>query len=280
MDTALVVALLSGAVAVASAILASRTQLKIKSLDQKAAREAARSEERKVLDRYRGPLLDAAWDLGDRIDNIIDRGFLAYLGDECRRPVALSSTLFRVAQYFGWVEILRQEVQLLRFERATDTWRTAYYLQLVTRRFATEWYDWSEAHQRANALIQGYVPEHLPPRLFMLWQEEQRGIGERMIGVEGRERCLGYASFIEDYDSRFGPLFASFRSHLQEPSVSTSLRLLELRSALARLVEQLDEENRYVKGQTGYRSWLDAAHDSPCWTDDEPPVSPVVSRPW
>lgn len=265
-------ALLSGAVAVASAVLASRTQLKLKSLDQAAARDAAKSEERKVLDRYRGPLLDAAWDLGDRIGNIIDRGFLAYLADESRRSVALSSTLFRVAQYFGWVEILRQEVQLLPFESANDTWRTTYYLQLVTRRFATDWYDWPEAHQRAEGLIQHYVAEQLPPHLFMLWQEEQRGVGERMIEGEGRGRCVGYASFIEDYDPRFEPLFADFRSHLQVPSVSKSLRLLELRSALARLVEQLDEEKRYVQGQTGYRSWLDAAHDSPCWTEDQPPV--------
>lgn len=277
MDTALVVALISGVVALVSATVASRTQLRIRRFDKAAKEEEERSQARVVLDRYRGPLLDAAWDLGDRIDNIIGRQFLSvYLADE-RRPVAIASTLFRVAQYFGWSEILRQQVQLLRFERASDTWRTAYFISLVTRRFATDWYDSDEAHEQARAWIRDYDSKKLPARHLMLWQEEQRGIGERMIERNGQERCLGYASFVEDYEDCFSGLLAGFEAQLQVPGVRNSVRLVEVRDALARLVQQLDEEKRYVVGQTHYRTWLDEAQESGCWKAYEHPEAPPAS---
>jgi hypothetical protein len=88
-DTALVVALISGAVALTGATIAAVAQLKVKRLEQAAREEESRSEARIVLDRYRGPLLDAAWDLGDRIDNVVDRGFLSVYRDTEREPVAL-----------------------------------------------------------------------------------------------------------------------------------------------------------------------------------------------
>lgn len=275
MDKALVVALISAVVALASATIAALSQQRIKSLEQAARKEESRSQARIVLDRYRGPLLDAAWDLGDRLDNIIDRHFLSvYLATE-RQPVAITSTLFRVAQYFGWAEILRREVQLLRFEGAADTWRTAYFVSLVTRRFATDWYDWPQAHDQAEEWIPNYDRRELPSRHLMLWQEEQRGIGERMIERNEAGRCLGYASFVEHYEDYFGGLFSGFEAHLQVKGVERSLRLIELRDALARLVQQLDDEKRYVVGQTGYTTWLDSAQDSPCWKAGEhPEISP------
>jgi hypothetical protein len=276
-DTALVVALISAAVALASATIASLTQLRLKNFEREAKKEEARSQARVVLDRYRGPLLDAAWDLGDRIDNIVARDFLStYATDDERREVALQSTLFRTAQYFGWAEILRREIQLLRFESSGDTWRTAYFISLVTRRFATDWYDWDAAHRQALAWNEWYDREQLPPRHLMLWQEEQRGIGERMIDDNATVRCLGYASFIENYERRFGRLFTQFRAHLEMPGVQNSLRLVEVRDALGRLVQQLDEEKRYVVGQIRYTSWLETAQQSPCWEAYEHPEAAVA----
>jgi hypothetical protein len=270
-ETALVVALISGAVALASATIAAVAQLRVKRLEQAAREEESRSEARIVLDRYRGPLLDAAWDLGDRLDNIIDRGFLSrYRGTE-RESVALRSTLFRAAQYFGWAEILRREIQLLRFEGAGDTRRSAYFLSLVVRRFATDWYDSADAFEQAKRWYANRDLRELSSGHLMLWQEEQRGIGERMIEANGSPTCVGYATFVEQYERRFAPLLGGFESHLDRPGVEDSLRLLEVRDALARLVHQLDEEQRYVVGQVGYSSWLDSAHDSPCWDAYEHP---------
>jgi hypothetical protein len=261
-ETALVVALVSGVVALVGAAIAAGTQLRLRRLDLEAKVEESRSEARVVLDRYRAPLLDAAWDLGDRIDNIVRRSFLSSYRGTDREPVALSSTLFRVAQYFGWTEVLRREIQLLRFESADDTRRTAYFISLVTRRFATDWYDSAEAIEQAKQ----WSPERwvaLPPGHLMLWQEEQRGIGERMIEGDGRA-CMGYASFTEHFEEKFA-LLSEFKSQLRTPGVETSQRLIEIRDALARLVEQLDDEQRYVVDQVGYTSWVEAARASPCW---------------
>ena len=69
-------------------------------------------EAKVVLDRYRGPLLDAAWQLGDRVDNIRNRGFFVYLSEGSgRAPEARRTTLFRFAYYLGWREYVRIQVR-------------------------------------------------------------------------------------------------------------------------------------------------------------------------
>src|ERR1700675_5145929 len=119
MDAAIVVACISGAVALVSAALSvwtqrqqrstqlqvtelqRATQLKVTELESKLRAEErqaqAKSEAKVVLDRCRGPLLDAAWQLGDRVDNIRNNNdFRAYLTeDNARAEDAKLATLFR-----------------------------------------------------------------------------------------------------------------------------------------------------------------------------------------
>jgi hypothetical protein len=78
-NTALVVACISGVVALASVGLSAWTQLQVTKRERQGRAEERRSAAKVVLDQYRGPLLDAAWQLGDRLDSIRHRGFLAYL---------------------------------------------------------------------------------------------------------------------------------------------------------------------------------------------------------
>jgi hypothetical protein len=217
------------------------------------------------LDRYRGPLLDAAWDLGDRIDNITARSFFETYGTKERRAIAVQSTLFRFSQYFGWAEIVRREVQLLRFESATDTRRTAYCLLLIVRRFATDWYDSRQAHEQAREWIPEFESVRLPPNFLMLWHEEQRGIGERMIVSNETPRCKGFATFVDQYEADFAGPLTGLEMALVLPGVAKSLRLLEVRDALARLVVQLDNEKRFEALESGYETWLDRARSSRCW---------------
>lgn len=176
-SSALIVAAVAGVVALASAGIAAWAQMRVFALEQAAHAEESRSQARVVLDRYRGPLLDAAWDLGDRVDNIIDRGFFDTYGTGERHPMAIQTTLFRMAQYFGWVEIVRREVQLLRFESASDTRRTAYFLSLVMRRFATDWYDSCAAYEQARAWIADFDCAQLPARHLMLWHGDGAAAG-------------------------------------------------------------------------------------------------------
>jgi hypothetical protein len=230
-DTALVVAGLSGAVALASAALSRATQLKLTKLTTERERES-RAEERRsaakvVLDRCRGPLLDAAWQLGDLVDNIRHRDFLAYLSPGSgREQDAKLTTLFRFARYLGWREYVRTEVQLLRFENEEDTRLVAGFLDDVSWLLASDRLDGGRA---------------------MLWGDEQRAIGELM--TEHRSGAsplvLGHAAFRRDYDKTFAPWMERLSGDLLTPAALASDRLRLLQWALLGLVSRLDEEGVY-----------------------------------
>jgi hypothetical protein len=96
---AIISAVASVIAAIFSAVLARRHQ-------RQAKEEERRSQAKVVLDRFRGPLLDAANSLGGRIDNIRNLSFLDYLQSDRKRDVKLT-TLFRFANYFGWREVVR-----------------------------------------------------------------------------------------------------------------------------------------------------------------------------
>src|SRR5690242_13705052 len=83
--------------------------------DAREKRHERRLAAREQLDKYRAPLLAAADDLGRRINNIRNDNFFAYLGSDPRHELAVSSTLFRFAQYFAWVEIVYGFADRLRF---------------------------------------------------------------------------------------------------------------------------------------------------------------------
>jgi hypothetical protein len=132
-NTALVVACISAAVALGSAALSGWTQLQVTKREREGRAEERRSAAKVVLDRYRGLLLDAAWQLGDRLDSICHRGFPAYLSEGSgREQDAKLTALFRFAYYFGWREFVRTEVQLLRFENEEDTRSAAGFLNDVS----------------------------------------------------------------------------------------------------------------------------------------------------
>ena len=98
MNTALVVAYISAAVALVSAAFSGWTQLHL-------TKRGRRLDAKAVLDRYRGPLLDAAWQLGDRLENIRHGSFFDYLSQGSgREQDAKLTTLFRFAYYLGWRE--------------------------------------------------------------------------------------------------------------------------------------------------------------------------------
>lgn len=227
MDTALVVAIISGVVALLSAALSGWTQLRVAKLEREGRAEERRSQAKVVLDRYRGPLLDAAWQLGDRVDNIRNRAFFYYLSEASgREQDARLSTLFRFANYLGWREFLRTEVQLLRFDNEQDTRSTAQFLNDVT---------WVLGSDKLDG------------RWAMLWGDEQRGIGELMTERPSDASFIvrGHAAFYRDYDKTFASWMDRFAVDLFSSAAKQSNRLRLLQWALYGLVRQLDEEGAY-----------------------------------
>ena len=184
----------------------------------------ARRDSMKVLEAYREPLLAAAYELQARLHNILRNNFIEdyVVADKAgKRTAAVQSTLYVFAQFFGWREIIRREVQFLRFARDEETRDVARLLRNITETF----------------LANDFGPQ------FMIWRVEQRGLGERMIASDGdKPTCVGYASFIEQrpaLDEWLGPL----ERDLQSIGTEGRERLTELQHLLLELVARLDEKH-------------------------------------
>ena len=181
-DAGIVVAVIALVGAIAAAGVSLYGQLRSQEV-------AARREAEGVLARYEAPLATAAYELQGRLYNIVALGFLGkyYVnGDEAQKTYALENTLYVVAQYLGWSEILRREIQFLSFADTTRTRALAARQQTVVE------------------LFQSDDPELGRP--LLIWRGEQRAIGERMIERDGARRdCLGYAGFLDRDEAAFGP---------------------------------------------------------------------------
>lgn len=205
-----------------------------------AHREKAR--ERKVeanvaLARYRTPLLDAAADLGARIHNIQCEEFGLYAGENERRELAMKSNLYRFARYFAVAEILRSQVGFLEFDRAKATKSVAARLSEIEGLMTTD---------------------QLDGERLMLWREEQRAIGELCIerSDDGQPLSIGFATFVDQFETRLEWWLRRFRSDLETANVAaTSPRLEQVQFALQGLVDELDEEDRYRESSPGL-AWL------------------------
>ena len=180
-----------------------------------------RSQGRVVLDKYRGPLLQAASDLGSRVDKIRHRDFLGHVAAH-DRDYAKLSTLFRIAQYCAWREVLRREVQLMRFDRESDTQAVAGFIGFVT------WAMASDKHDGTTGLI---------------WVEHQRGIGELMLSEQpqGTTTVCGCATFRGRYEERLSRGWRTSRRLALRPGpprrAASGFQL-----ALQRARDLLDEE--------------------------------------
>jgi hypothetical protein len=182
-----------------------------------------RAEE--VLARYREPLAAAAFDLQSRLYNILELEFFEKFGRGERAEEALRTTLFRFAQYFGWTEILRRDIQFLSFPTDAETRRVAELQESIAECFRND----------------DYGPE------VMIWSDEQRAIGELMIIEEhGKVLSMGYAAFRQRCDDTFAPWRVRMRKELNARSAQARLR--DIQHNLCELVETLDSRRvRYTR---------------------------------
>jgi hypothetical protein len=251
MSTGVLVALIASLTSLVVAASSARAQRKTA---RETREEQRRSDAKVVLDKYRGPLLAAASEVGRRVENIRHDKFLAYVGPGSERTrQARLTTLFRFAQYFGWREILRTEVQLLRFEREADTRRVAALIGDI---------DWAFGSDKLGEGVRG-----------MLWAEEQRGIGELMKSRNEDGSCTsrGYATFASEYDEKFAPWMNRLEAHVLSEEALTSRRLLLLQWALLGLVTQRDEEQAHSN-----EKWMARAREE--LQEDPAPHAPRIER--
>jgi hypothetical protein len=215
---------------------------------QEAEQAKQRAEAQAVLKRYREPLLEDAYYLGDRIHNIQGRNLLSYLdhGEGGKDDIVILSTLFRFARFFGMREIIYAEVNHLKFERDEVTQQVETLLSDIRREFATDGID------RTN----GFATSR-----FMLWVEEQQAIGELsgQRDSNGNPRCIGFATFTENFQERHARWFAQFAADLKSGNAEASERLTNVKCQLASLVRVLDHEQRFTRPNA--HNWLTRSGD-------------------
>jgi hypothetical protein len=198
-------------------------------------------EQRTYMDRYGASLAWAAFDLQTRLYNILNghvvdegpargSGFLTSFltrGTAREADFVRRSTVFVLAEYLGWVEILRRDVQFLDLGRSRLN--TRVMLQI----------------SRIGASLSAIDPVSNELRLF---RAQQRAVGELMIhpdGEPGRRRCLGYAEFcakLED-DSDFAGWFAVMLADVDRLAANTAPavpRLQDVQTQLIALIDLLD----------------------------------------
>jgi hypothetical protein len=185
----------------------------------------ARRDAKKVLETYREPLLAASYELQARLYNILQLKFVEkYIIDDTagKRDSAVESTLYVFAQFFGWREIIRREVQYLRFSRDRHTREIGQLLQDIGETFLSDRYG----------------------SQFMIWRVEQRGLGERMIvSSDSKMTCVGYASFIERRPT-MQEWLRPLENDFENVAEGGRERLTELQHLLLELVRKLDDKQK------------------------------------
>ncbi|MFP3989222.1 hypothetical protein U9R90_17330 [Streptomyces sp. E11-3] len=201
-------------------------------------------EQRNLMDAYGASLAWAAFDLQSRLFNILDghvidqlprlpehgKGFLtAFLteGTADERAYARRSTVFVLAEYLGWVEILRRDVQFLDIGRSRTNREVMVKISEIGSAL-------NRTSKDGNEL-----------RLF---RAQQRAIGELMVhpeGEPGRRRCLGYTEFSAKLDTDdgfsrwFEPLLADI-DRLASDADSAGPALARLEVVQRRLIDLID----------------------------------------
>jgi hypothetical protein len=184
-----------------------------------------RRDAKRVLDTYREPLVDACYELQARLYNILSLPFVdRYLKNNTqdKHDAAIHSTLYVFAQFFGSRELIRSEIQYLRFSRHERTRRVSQLLWDIGEEF----------------LADSYGPQ------FMLWRVEQRGLGERMITSRHRHMtCLGYAAFLEQRDT-MDEWLKPLERDLENLDDGGRRRLTKIQHLLLELVRELDDKGK------------------------------------
>jgi hypothetical protein len=136
---------------------------------------------RKLINQYRDPLLRAAFDLQSRLYNIVVLNFLAYVHspDETKKSYALDTTLWHFANFLGWVEILRHEVQFLDLGTSRRNKELQSRLGEVAQALASD-----RAVFRPRKVPLSVAGEMEPG--FILFRADQQAVGEAMSWNESR----------------------------------------------------------------------------------------------
>jgi hypothetical protein len=219
-------------------------------------------EKHNYMERYGASLAWAVFDLQSRLYNIlhgqvVDRspgagvGYLtAYLGrgTPAEAEYARRSTVFVLAEYLAWAEVLRRDIQFLNL-----------------------------GGSRINRKIMGQISQISsdisdmsgPNSELRLFRAHQRAIGELMVhpdSAPGQRWCLGYAEFCQrlDHDNAFLAWFAGLLGDVDRLAIDTVPavpRLQKIQNELVALIDLLDPKAvRFPQFRRAFDSATHAVH--------------------
>jgi hypothetical protein len=246
MDTPILVAFIAGGVSLASAALTvlekARTARITSTLQVELSRQseafkaelAARqraeelsAERERVVSRFREPLARSAYDLQSRIWNILNEGFLgAFLenGNERERAYAVNNTLYLIAQYFAWVEIIRREINFVDLGEDEGTRKLSHLQDLITKLWGSDSVSFGVS--------------------LRIWAGEQRALGDTLVREGPRGTfVIGYGAFVDEIDPGLPPLLEDVAKDLKILAGTLGAgrcRLVLLQHALIDLLDHLD----------------------------------------
>lgn len=231
-DTGSMVAIASAALsilaAVVSGFMAQRSSRLEHRLQQERHRESKAEITEEIISRYREPLLLAANSLQSRLFNAVGDDYLRrflYCGDPEEERYAREFSVYAVAEYFCWVEIIRRELRYLDLGSEERTRAFNRHLETVSHLFGTT----------------GIEQSH-----FRVFRGKQKALGELMMVTNGNGNdCMAYPQFSSklDQDPEFTRWFArllrdvdAFLTH----DWAGNVRQVNIQWALIDLIDFLD----------------------------------------
>jgi len=212
----------------------AETNKTLKKLDSDLQKERdQRKEEQeteKIVSKFRDPLIHATYDLQSRIFNILEQSFLKNFfteGSDREKEYSVENTVFLVAQFLGWTELVRQEIQFIDLKSDEETQKLRSLQDELYSQFQTD---------RCG-------------KGFRLFAGEQRAVGELMINREGALlRCIGFAEFFKNRNPDIDYWLDSLREDVKKMANDIEpfkKRLNNIQHALIDLLEFLDQNYIY-----------------------------------
>jgi hypothetical protein len=239
MKLEVVTAIIAAIVAVMSAIVSIYGQIRVARLSDRLAKqretESREAQTAILMSKYRDPLLRSAIDLQSRLFNIHRNRVLQNFAQRglSEQEYLMNNTLYVFAEYFGWVEILRREIQFLDLGDLELNRCLSEMLVNINKAFGT-----SRLGGGGNV-----------DPTFQLFNGEQRAIGEIMMKSRSADlmlgyECMGYATFVHEMsDPDFSRWFIKLKQDLDviiKESKIGGERLVLIHGRLIDLIDFLD----------------------------------------
>lgn len=161
------------------------TFIKRKELKETKKLELEKSKKERVnleIIRWANPIHRSVQGLHYRLRFILEKGgYTDFKSGNKKYDYMMNSTLFYFAQYFAWIELLQEELNIEIFQSQVQ--ETEFFNSII------------DVGKTLSRYPPGYECKGEDIRI---WSLQQRAIGEMMLVKEGdQKRCMNYVEFLK-----------------------------------------------------------------------------------